>query len=861
MNTTADSIGELLTHAIDFANVKSYSVDSIYRPIAEEAVAYGNRLNVDVVKCGSHAERLYLPYFSRPEADSQWATDVSTDIDMMFVFDNYNIVSDVQNSVQETQPDMNLYQLVEASHPGYYYMLPPTVVSLADTGTLKMSLIQNTGLSSETLKMQLEKSITQSKKGQINLIFMETPTFNGPSVTFQSRANSGVMVSIDCVFGVKCFSWPKRLDNFFTRVMNREWPGTTLVRDIREQGCHLVAIGSHSSCLRPYEWRLSSTKAEKMLALSLSENQRLAYQIAKSLIKSNEKTKCISSYYVKTTFFWLCEERQISTWTESSNLENIRSLLEKLLQFLTTKTVPNYFIAENNLVDHFEDETFARAIEGLVELRNTLIPRLAQFLQHVAVMPMEFQKPPIEMITSGRSDELLEYLCVNFCFASIVHTILSQIENKTHVNYLYLAEDILRHLTSSSKIDQIDPAVKYETTDHPLGQDQSMFKKEGWSLSRAGLHSACSLLENILQYFQRKDSHMEMIWRICTELANIAACLMHGYCQPDNAGTPVVNDCMYLLDRSAFLHHEYALAYIQAYWKRYPKYRIEPTKNPNKLSFYFLEMWIMILIKYQRESDYQFGMIGRGNKDNMRLPICVRRLVEFMIFYDCDKTWALLQIDSSLFGGKPIANSLRTKRVQHSSALLKLEGVINLTKLKLRAKAYKTDTEKYQLHSDLGKLYHVIGKLENSSEEHAKIHRQSLEYFKDAISSCQSDVSLKVDYAAFLFEVNHFHESLYHIRDSFLSTEGESSLNIYDTNTYLFLPDRLQEIVGNAFPVVIPSLLLACYYVLRIYKSVKISRDQSLFERILECLKEAISSSNDDTRRLGLYIVSDFLSR
>ncbi|XP_060082734.1 uncharacterized protein LOC132562028 [Ylistrum balloti] len=849
-----DSVAELLTHAIDFANVMSYSVDTVYKPIAEEAVAYGKRLNVDVVKCGSHAERMYLPYFSRSNDKAVWATDASTDIDMMFVFDNYSIVSDIQTQDKENILHINQYQLVEAKHPGYYYMLPITVEPC------EMSQIQQVGLSSETLKMQLESSIMQNRNSSVNLLFMEKPTLNGPSVTFQSRANSGVMISIDCVFGVKCSSWPRRLEKFFTRVENCDWPGSDILKDIRDQGCHLVAIGSHGSVLRPYEWRLSSTRAERMLALSLSAKQRLAYQIVKSMIKSHEKTKCISSYYIKTALFWLCEERHIDVWAESTNLQNVKSLLQKVLQFVSNKNVPNYFIEENNLVDHFEDEMFAQANEGLLELCKTLLQGLAQLLELVSVMPVEFQHTPKEMVTSGNSRELLEYLCVNFCFASMVYTISSQIENKTHVNYLFLAEAIFKHLTSSSQIGQIDTFMTQVATGHSLLQTPGAPFKEGWSLSRSGLNSACSLLENTLQYFQAKETDLEVIWKLCTEVANIAATLLHGYCQPTDVGTSVANDCIYLLDKSAQLHHEYAFAYTQKYWTRYPQYRIEPTKNPNKLSYYFLEMWIMILIKYKREDNHQFGRIGRGNEDNMRLPICVRRLVDFMLFYDYDKTWVLLQIDSSLFGGRPIANSLKLRRIEHSSTNWKLDGVINLTKLKLRAKAYKTDKEKCQLQAELGKLWHVKGKKEYSFDEPEKSLSHSQEHFREALNSCPSDVSAKVDLALLLMTCNRFNESLGLLREAFNSEEGGSSVNTYDLNTYRTLLGNIQEFFDNKFPVVIPTLLLACYYVLAIHKSIKVSRDQSLFDQLLVCLKEAISTSDDKIQRFGRFILAEFLS-
>ncbi|XP_069137037.1 uncharacterized protein [Argopecten irradians] len=854
-----DSIGELLTNAIAFANVMNYSVDTIYKPIAEEAVAYGNSLNVEVVKCGSHAERLYLPYFSKAEKDSKIAIDASTDIDMMFVFDNYKIVSDTWTADREQPPDTSLYQLVEATRPGYYYIIPSTVVSLAKSGALSTSQIKNDGLSSEILKTQLEKSIAQSKKRQVNLIFMEMPTFNGPSVTFQSRQNSGVMTSIDCVFGVKCSSWPKRVDNFFTRVMDREWPGSAIVRDIKEQGCHLVAIGSHGSPLRPFEWRLSSTKAEKMLALSLSEKQRLAYQITKSLIKSDETTKCISSYYVKTALFWLCEVRPVIIWTESSNMENIRCLMDKMYEFLTKKNVPNYFVEENNLVNHFEEDIFMQATNGLVELRNTLTPRLAQFLEHVSVMPFEVQQTPQELVTSGSLKKLLEYLCVNFCFASMVHTILSQLENKTHVNYLFLAENIFKHLTSSSESDQMELNETQTENTQPHYQKRRLLH-EGWSLSRAGLHSACSLLESILQYFQSKDSGHEVVWKLCTELANTASTLLSGYCQTNQVGTPVVDDCMYLLDRSAYLHHEYAFSYTHEYWKRYPKYRIQPNTNPNKLSVYFLEMWIMVLIKYQREGDYQFGKIGHGNNDTMRLPICVRRLVEFMFFYDFDKSWVLLQIDSALFGGKSIANGLKTKRIQHESPMFRREGMINLIKLKLRAKAFTTNKEKCLMHKDLGKMYHMKTQLDDPPEELRRLQKPALEQFTDAITSCPSDVSAKVDFAVFLMQSKHFNASLDHCRDSFQLGEGEATVTTYDANTYGFLPERLREIVGDTLPVTIPSVLLACYCVLTIYKSVRTLRDEALFHHIGKCLMEAISSNNDIAGKLGVYIITHFLS-
>lgn len=109
-----------------------------------------------------------------------------------------------------------------------------------------------------------------------------------------------------------------------------------------------------------------------MLAGSLTENHKLAYSVLKSLIKSEMKLRDIdvfASYHLKTCLFWFLEQKGVQSWEKQSLGTNILELLDFIISFYASSSVPNYFISKNNMIDHRSSEEIWKACHALRDIQ------------------------------------------------------------------------------------------------------------------------------------------------------------------------------------------------------------------------------------------------------------------------------------------------------------------------------------------------------------------------------------------------------------------------------------------------------------------------------------------------------------
>ena len=145
-----------------------------------------------------------------------------------------------------------------------------------------------------------------------------------------------------------------------TRRRRHGWPSKTLIDTVVEGGCHFLDVARKLSSEPDVEFSISFSKAENALVDSWNPSQRRIYGILHLMktrmdeVRGKENT-IICTYYFKTLMFWACEDQAPEFWNEDSMEQSLTRLVSQLIDWMSDKCCPNYFIPANNMMDHIPD--------------------------------------------------------------------------------------------------------------------------------------------------------------------------------------------------------------------------------------------------------------------------------------------------------------------------------------------------------------------------------------------------------------------------------------------------------------------------------------------------------------------------
>ena len=171
--------------------------------------------------------------------------------------------------------------------------------------------------------------------------------------------------------GFRCFIWPSCAAEWIRRKTKTKWPSTELKKKIEAEGCFVIWRPHPKSKYPEFEWQFLFSNAEKVLFRDgLSKHQRYLYDVLKIAIDYQTKTLDVKLHTVhaKSVFFYACESIQESMFEDSAGgcfLYMIGSLLESLRK----RNLPNYFVRENNMIDHLEEEDLTKLADAIETLR------------------------------------------------------------------------------------------------------------------------------------------------------------------------------------------------------------------------------------------------------------------------------------------------------------------------------------------------------------------------------------------------------------------------------------------------------------------------------------------------------------
>ena len=187
---------------------------------------------------------------------------------------------------------------------------------------------------------------------------------HGPALQVQIAKHG----TVDLVFCLSQSSWPVEARDWLHRARTAGWPSRDLLQKIKDGGCHFTPMAHPHSLLPETEWRFSFSKAECILANSLSDTQKQCFIILKVLCKHIfRETDIFKSYYLKTVFLWSCEEIPTQVWKPVNLAICFFAVIDKLLICIARRKIPHYFIPENNIISHIQP-TALRKIANIFQM-------------------------------------------------------------------------------------------------------------------------------------------------------------------------------------------------------------------------------------------------------------------------------------------------------------------------------------------------------------------------------------------------------------------------------------------------------------------------------------------------------------
>ena len=197
----------------------------------------------------------------------------------------------------------------------------------------------------------------------------------------------------DFVPAFLCNGWPKVAREWIKR--ERKWPSPDVVHKILQEGFHLVVKppkNGNTEC----DFRISFAHAEYLLSQELNSIQRECYRCLKRHYRAllSTQPKSLVTFHLKNLFLQTIEETGAEMWTEANRAKCILKLFENLLQAMTKKVLPHFFVRSYNLF-------CGDCIE-----RPEVLDSLAQKVEQIMKSPIQSAKALIQQQNSKTTGQV-----------------------------------------------------------------------------------------------------------------------------------------------------------------------------------------------------------------------------------------------------------------------------------------------------------------------------------------------------------------------------------------------------------------------------------------------------------------------
>ncbi|XP_053372890.1 uncharacterized protein LOC123561569 [Mercenaria mercenaria] len=187
---------------------------------------------------------------------------------------------------------------------------------------------------------------------------------------------------------LRCLVWPECAKSWISRVRREGWPSKDCISSIESEGCLLLPNAHKESRSPSLEWQFSFTLCErKLFRDALSLYQKYCYIVFYALCTHTmHHLKSISSSHFKSVFFYACERIPAEYW-ESCPGACVFYMLNELLRYVRAKDLPNYFVHDNNMIDHLMEKDLKEIEEHVILLRSQLVLFLRQINETLFMLP------------------------------------------------------------------------------------------------------------------------------------------------------------------------------------------------------------------------------------------------------------------------------------------------------------------------------------------------------------------------------------------------------------------------------------------------------------------------------------------
>jgi tetratricopeptide (TPR) repeat protein len=211
-------------------------------------------------------------------------------------------------------------------------------------------------------------------RDRMGRILLKNTMFNG----LQNLVRNGPAHSIQNVPGVRdndsvpafpCHLRPVQARHWLNQHREEHWPTYDMIQYCSNTRCFVVGVGKTGSVNEAFEWRISTSFAERYLMFNLNITQIRCYVLMKMILKTfitQRFPNSISSFMCKNVLLHCISYTRSDEWKENTIFTCLSFCLLTLYNCVQNEYCPHFFITQNNLMGcRFYPETKPLLLETL----------------------------------------------------------------------------------------------------------------------------------------------------------------------------------------------------------------------------------------------------------------------------------------------------------------------------------------------------------------------------------------------------------------------------------------------------------------------------------------------------------------
>ncbi|XP_045171927.2 uncharacterized protein LOC123533980 [Mercenaria mercenaria] len=301
-------------------------------------------------------------YYLGSQSEGTTTLGLQSDSDILYCIDGGIVIQDWS---EWTPGKLNLLMIQNEITPPGYCLLQ---VLRPDTPLPATVELANIAVNDTHGRILFKNTITDAA------YILQGRQRQGPSTTLAAEPG---FVAQDLVLALPCISCPQSLRAWLHQQETNTWPTAEMKRFAKSTRCFVVGVGSRASENAAFEWRLSTSLAERCLMFNLNITQIKCYILMKMILKTYIKVEnldnesYISSFMCKTVLFLCIASKPSSVWKECNILNCLNYCLFTLNSCILNEHCPHFIVHENNLM---AGKFSAEVKQKLLERMSTLIP-------------------------------------------------------------------------------------------------------------------------------------------------------------------------------------------------------------------------------------------------------------------------------------------------------------------------------------------------------------------------------------------------------------------------------------------------------------------------------------------------------